>query len=123
MISLEGPVPPHGAVHRAARWILRTFASYVRNGSSPTCSPRARTGAYQHDGRDPLVIPLRSSVPRYTSEVSCLRELMQLLELIVNQHVTGRASASRPTPRTACSRQGRGWLRAHVMEAKCDDGR
>ncbi len=56
MISLEGLTLVTGR-HQEARWILRTFAHYVRDGLIPNMFPEGeKQGLVSHGRRQPVVL-------------------------------------------------------------------
>ena len=64
MISLEGPDPGDRASDRG-KWILRTFAHYVRDGLIPNMFPEGRhRGALPHRRRDAVVLPRAGALSR-----------------------------------------------------------
>jgi predicted glycogen debranching enzyme len=121
MISLEGLCLLTGR-HREARWILRTFAGYVRNGLIPNLFPEGSHEGLYHTADATLWFfhALRRYLA-YTKDEPFLRELMPLLEVIITQHLTGTRFGIHTDPKDGLMSQGEDGYALTWMDAKCDD--
>jgi predicted glycogen debranching enzyme len=121
MISLEGLCLLTGR-HREARWILRTFAGYVRDGLVPNLFPEGSHEGLYHTADATLWF--FHALDRYlahSGDVAFLRELMPLLEEIVRRHVAGTRFNIHVDPDDGLLVQGEDGYALTWMDAKCDD--
>jgi predicted glycogen debranching enzyme len=121
MISLEGLCLLTGR-HREARWILRTFAGYVRDGLVPNMFPEGSHAGLYHTADATLwFFHALDRYLAYTADVAFLRELMPLLEDIVRRHVTGTRFGIHVDPADGLLWQGEDGYALTWMDAKCGD--
>jgi glycogen debranching enzyme len=121
MISLEGLCLLPGR-HREARWILRTFARYVRDGLVPNLFPEGSHEGLYHTADATLWF--FHAVERYlahTADVSFLQELLPLFEDIVRKHVAGTRFGIHVDPDDGLLTQGEDGYALTWMDAKCGD--
>ena len=121
MISLEGLCLLTGR-HREARWILRTFASYVRDGLVPNLFPEgSHEGLYHTADATLWFFHALDRYLAYTGDVAFLRELLPVLEEIVRRHVAGTRFNIHVDPNDGLLVQGEDGYALTWMDAKCDD--
>ena len=121
MISLEGLCLLTGR-HREARWILRTFAGYVRNGLVPNLFPEGSSDGLYHTADATLwFFHALDRYLAYSGDQAFLRELLPLLETIVELHVTGTRFGIHVDPRDGLLSQGEEGYALTWMDAKCGD--
>jgi predicted glycogen debranching enzyme len=121
MISLEGLCLLTGR-HREARWILRTFASYVRDGLVPNLFPEgAQDGLYNTADATLWFFHALDRYLAYTGDLPFLRELLPLCEDIVRRHVAGTRFGIHVDPDDGLLVQGEDGYALTWMDAKCDD--
>jgi predicted glycogen debranching enzyme len=121
MISLEGLCLLTDR-HREARWILRTFAGYVRNGLIPNLFPEgSHEGLYHTADATLWFFHALDRYLAYTNDTPFLRELLPLLEVIVSQHLTGTRFGIRVDHDDGLLSQGEDGYALTWMDAKCDD--
>jgi predicted glycogen debranching enzyme len=121
MISLEGLCLLTGR-HREARWILRTFAGYVRNGLIPNLFPEgSHEGLYHTADATMWFFHALNRYLAYANDLPFLRELMPLLENIVSQHITGTRFGIHVDADDGLLSQGEDGYALTWMDAKCDD--
>ncbi|MEA2698788.1 MAG: hypothetical protein QOI66_3059 [Myxococcales bacterium] len=121
MISLEG-LCLLTERHREARWILRTFAGYVRNGLIPNLFPEGSSDGLYHTADATLwFFHALDRYLAYSGDFGFLRELMPLLENIIRQHVTGTRFGIRVDPHDGLLSQGEEGYALTWMDAKCGD--
>jgi predicted glycogen debranching enzyme len=121
MISLEGLCLLPGR-HREARWILRTFAGYVRDGLVPNLFPEgSHEGLYHTADATLWFFHAIERYLAYTADVPFLRELLPLLEDIVRRHVAGTRFGIHVDPEDGLLSQGEDGYALTWMDAKCGD--
>jgi predicted glycogen debranching enzyme len=119
MISLEGLCLLTGR-HREARWILRTFAGYVRDGLVPNLFPEgAHEGLYHTADATLWFFHALERYLAYTGDLPFLRELMPLLEKIIAKHVAGTRFGIHVDPSDGLLSQGEDGYALTWMDAKC----
>ncbi|HEX3696126.1 MAG TPA: amylo-alpha-1,6-glucosidase [Polyangia bacterium] len=121
MISLEG-LCLLTERHREARWILRTFAGYVRNGLVPNLFPEGSSDGLYHTADATLwFFHALDRYLAYTGDQAFLRELLPLLETIVALHITGTRFGIRVDATDGLLSQGEDGYALTWMDAKCGD--
>ncbi len=121
MISLEGLCLLTGR-GREARWILRTFAGYVRDGLLPNHFPEgSNAGIYNTVDATLWFFHAIERYLAYTADVPFLVEILPLLEEIVRRHVGGTRFGIRVDPNDGLLTQGEDGFALTWMDAKCDD--
>ena len=111
------------AARAKPRCILRTFASYVRDGLIPNMFPDGeRAGAVSHGRRDALVLPRRRPLRRRsTGDRDTLRILLPVLRDIIEHHVRGTRFGIGVDPGDGLLRQGEDGYQLTWMDAKVGD--
>ena len=121
MISLEGLCLLTGR-HREARWILRTFAGYVRDGLIPNLFPEgSHEGLYHTADATLWFFHALERYLAYTGDVPFLRELVPLLETILKGHVEGTRFGIHVDAGDGLLVQGEDGYALTWMDAKCGD--
>ena len=121
MISLEGLTLTTGRAREAAL-ILRTFASYVRDGLIPNMFPDGERQGLYHTADATLWF--FHAVGRYVSltrDHDTLRILLPVLRDIVDHHVRGTRFGIGVDPADGLLRQGEAGYQLTWMDAKVDD--
>ncbi len=120
MISLEGLTLTTGR-STEARWILRTFAQYLRDGLIPNMFPEGENEGLYHTADATLW--MFHAVDRYlqvTNDVETLEILLPKLESVVEHHVRGTRFGIRVDDKDGLLRQGEEGYQLTWMDAKCD---
>jgi predicted glycogen debranching enzyme len=120
MISLEGLTLSTGRVQEA-RWILNTFAHYVRDGLIPNMFPEGAQDGLYHTADATLWF--FHAVDRYvahTGDRKTLQLLLPVLEQIVTAHRRGTHFGIRVDPNDGLLSQGAQGYQLTWMDAKCD---
>ena len=120
MISLEG-LTLVTKRHREAGSILRTFASYVRDGLIPNLFPEGEHGGLYHTADATLWF--FHAVKRYvdwTRDRDTLRELLPKLVEIIDHHVRGTNFNIHVDPKDGLLHQGAEGYQLTWMDAKVD---
>jgi predicted glycogen debranching enzyme len=120
MISLEGLTLVTGR-HAEARWILRTFAQYVRDGLIPNMFPEGENTGLYHTADATLWF--FHAVDRYaatTGDRETLRVLLPILLDIVDHHLRGTRFGIGVDPADGLLREGAEGYQLTWMDAKCD---
>jgi len=121
MISLEGLCLLTGR-HREARWILRTFAGYVRDGLIPNLFPEgSHEGLYHTADATLWFFHALERYLAYTGDVAFLRELVPLLETILRKHMEGTRFGIHADRDDGLLVQGEDGYALTWMDAKCGD--
>ena len=121
MISLEGLTLCTGRVNEA-RYILRTFGEYVRNGLIPNMFPDGSGEGLYHTADATLWF--FHAVDRYvrrTGDTPTLRRLLPTFLDIVRRHIEGTDFGIQVDPRDGLLRQGAEGYQLTWMDAKVDD--
>jgi predicted glycogen debranching enzyme len=121
MISLEGLTLATGR-HAEARWILHTFAHYVRDGLIPNMFPEGENEGLYHTADATLWF--FHAVDRYlraTSDHELLQALLPVLAGIVDHHLRGTRFGIGVDPRDGLLRQGAEGYQLTWMDAKVGD--
>ena len=120
MISLEGLALATGRTQEA-RWILHSFAHYVRDGLIPNMFPEGAQEGLYHTADATLWF--FHAIDRYlthTGDRSTLRQLLPRLEEIVAAHQRGTRFGIRVDPADGLLVQGQDGYQLTWMDAKCD---
>jgi len=121
MISLEGLCLVTGR-HREARWILRTFARYARAGLIPNMFPEgSHEGLYHTADATLWFFHALDRYLTYTTDSEFLREMVPLLQSIINHHMEGTRFHIRMDPDDGLLSQGEDGYQLTWMDAKCGD--
>jgi predicted glycogen debranching enzyme len=121
MISLEGLCLLQGR-HREARWILRTFAGYVRNGLVPNLFPEgSQEGQYNTADATLWFFHALDRYLAYTNDLSFVRDHLPLCGEILRHHLEGTRFGIRVDPGDGLLAQGEDGFALTWMDAKCDD--
>jgi predicted glycogen debranching enzyme len=121
MISLEGLTLTSGR-HQEARWILRTFAHYVRDGLLPNYFPDGQNEGVYHTADATLWF--FHAVDRYldcTQDRATLRLLLPVLHEIIRKHQQGTRFGIAVDPADGLLKQGAPGYQLTWMDAKVDD--
>jgi predicted glycogen debranching enzyme len=121
MISLEGLTLCTGRVNEA-RYILRTFGEYVRNGLIPNMFPDGSGEGLYHTADATLWF--FHAVDRYvrrTGDTRTLRRLLPTFLDIARRHIEGTDFGIQVDPRDGLLRQGAEGYQLTWMDAKVDD--
>jgi predicted glycogen debranching enzyme len=121
MISLEGLTLTTGRFAEA-RWILRTFAHYVREGLIPNLFPEGeREGRYHTADATLWFFHALDRYLQATSDHETLRLILGVLRDIVNSHIQGTRFGIGVDPRDGLLRQGAPGYQLTWMDAKVGD--
>ncbi|HUP61694.1 MAG TPA: amylo-alpha-1,6-glucosidase [Thermoanaerobaculia bacterium] len=120
MISLEGlTLVPHR--HREAGSILRTFASYIRDGLIPNMFPEGEHGGLYHTADATMwFFHAVARYVRWTGDRATLRDMLPKMVEIVDHHVRGTHFNIRVDPRDGLLSQGAEGYQLTWMDAKVD---
>jgi predicted glycogen debranching enzyme len=121
MISLEGLTLVVGR-HQEARWILRTFAHYVRDGLIPNMFPEGERQGLYHTADASLWF--FHAISRYlaaTGDRITLRAILPQLYEIVDAHIAGTHFGIHIDPQDGLLVQGEEGYQLTWMDAKVDD--
>src|SRR5439155_18921857 len=121
MISLEGLTLTTGR-HAEARYILRTFAEYIRDGLIPNYFPDGKTEGVYHTADATLWF--FHALDRYlavTGDRHTLRDLLPKLRDIVDHHMRGTRFGIGVDPADGLLRQGAEGYQLTWMDAKVGD--
>lgn len=121
MISLEGLTLTTGR-HREAGSILRTFASYIRDGLIPNMFPEGEHGGLYHTAD--ATMWFFHAVHRYvqaTGDRDTLRQLLPKMVSIIDHHVRGTLFNIHVDPDDGLLTQGAEGYQLTWMDAKVDD--
>jgi predicted glycogen debranching enzyme len=121
MISLEGLTISTGR-HVEARWLLRTFAHYIRDGLIPNLFPEGESAGLYHTADATLWF--FHAVDRYLANVEdseTLKHLLPKLEDIVAHHLKGTHFNIHVDPTDGLLHQGQEGYQLTWMDAKVGD--
>jgi predicted glycogen debranching enzyme len=121
MISLEGLTLSTGRVIEA-RWILRTFAHYVRDGLIPNMFPEGRSQGLYHTADATLWF--FHALHRYVEHCkdrTTLKLILPILRDIVRHHLEGTRFGIRVDPADGLLIQGADGYQLTWMDAKVGD--
>jgi predicted glycogen debranching enzyme len=121
MISLEGLTLATGRVEEA-KWILRTFADYVRDGLIPNMFPEGDTEGLYHTADATLWF--FHAVARYlarTPDEATRDVLLPILHEIARRHIEGCKFGIRVDPQDGLLTQGEEGYQLTWMDAKVGD--
>ena len=114
MISLEGLTLATGRAIEA-RWILRTFAHYVRDGLIPNLFPEGQNQGLYHTADATLwFFHALHRYVEHTGTRTTLKLLLPTLKDIVEHHLAGTRFGIKVDPRDGLLTPGRGRLSAHL---------
>jgi predicted glycogen debranching enzyme len=120
MISLEGLTLCTGRPQEA-RWILHSFARYVRDGLIPNMFPEgAQEGLYHTADATLWFFHAIDRYLAYTQDGGTLRQLLPRLEEIVAMHRRGTRFGIHVDPDDGLLSQGEDGYQLTWMDAKCD---
>ncbi|MGN6183216.1 MAG: amylo-alpha-1,6-glucosidase [Thermoanaerobaculia bacterium] len=120
MISLEGLTLCTGR-HREAGSILRTFASYIRDGLIPNMFPEGEHGGLYHTADATMwFFHAVARYVRWTNDRHTLRELLPKMSEIIEHHVKGTRFAIHVDPNDGLLHQGAEGYQLTWMDAKVD---
>ncbi len=120
MISFEGLTLTTGR-HHEARWILRTFAHYIRDGLIPNYFPDGEREGVYHTAD--ATMWFFHAVDRYvevTQDRSTLQHLLPKLVDIIEHHLRGTRFGIGVDPADGLLRQGAEGYQLTWMDAKVD---
>jgi predicted glycogen debranching enzyme len=121
MISLEGLTLVTGR-HSEAGLILRSFASYQKNGLIPNLFPEGKNEALYHTADASLwFIHAVGRYLKYTGDRDTLRLIMPQIREIVDRHLTGTSFGIGVDPEDGLLRQGAPGYQLTWMDAKVGD--
>jgi predicted glycogen debranching enzyme len=121
MISLEGLTLVVGR-YQEARWILRTFAHYVRDGLIPNMFPEGKKQGLYHTADASLWF--FHAISRYlqaTGDRLTLREILPQLHQIAKAHIAGTLFGIHVDPEDGLLVQGEEGYQLTWMDAKVGD--
>ena len=121
MISLEGLTLVTGR-HQEARWILRTFAYYAKDGLIPNMFPEGERLGLYHTADASLWF--FHAVARYvaaTNDLATLHELLPRLREIAEAHIQGTHFGIHVDPADGLLSQGQEGYQLTWMDAKVGD--
>jgi predicted glycogen debranching enzyme len=120
MISLEGLTLVTGR-HAEAAYILRTFASYVKDGLIPNLFPEGENEGLYHTADATLwFFHALDRYVAYTGDRELLRELLPKLRDVVEHHLQGTRFGIGVDPADGLVRQGAEGYQLTWMDAKVD---
>ncbi|QVL33526.1 glycogen debranching enzyme family protein [Telmatocola sphagniphila] len=121
MISLEGLTLVTGR-HLEAGYILRTFASHVRNGLIPNYFPDGSNQGVYHTADATLwFFHALSRYEAYTRDHESIRNLIPTLKTIVAKHLAGTDYGIGVDPKDKLLKQGAEGYQLTWMDAKVGD--
>lgn len=120
MISLEGLTLCTGRFHEA-RYVLHSFAQYVRHGLIPNLFPEgAQEGMYNTADATLWFFHALDRYLTYTGDRESLQLLLPTLEAIVKAHLAGTSFGIRVDPADGLLTQGQEGFALTWMDALCD---
>ncbi|WP_039914984.1 amylo-alpha-1,6-glucosidase [Cellvibrio mixtus] len=121
MISLEGLTLTTGR-HTEARYILRTFANYVRDGLIPNMFPEHdKTGLYHTADASLWFFHALNRYVKTTQDRATLRVILPKLISIVEHHLAGTRFNIAVDPNDGLLQQGEEGYQLTWMDAKVND--
>jgi predicted glycogen debranching enzyme len=121
MISLEGLTLSTGRYHEA-RWILRTFAHYVRDGLIPNMFPEGQKDGLYHTADATLwFFHALNRYTRISKERETLKLILPTLVNIIEHHIKGTRFGIEMDPRDGLLKQGADGYQLTWMDAKVGD--
>ena len=121
MISLEGLTLSTGRAVEA-RWILRTFAHYVRDGLIPNLFPEGQNQGLYHTADATLwFFHALHRYVEHSGDIATLDLLLPILKQIVRLHLNGTRFGIKVDPRDGLLRQGEEDYQLTWMDAKVED--
>ncbi|MGA9771135.1 MAG: amylo-alpha-1,6-glucosidase [Blastocatellia bacterium] len=121
MISLEGLTLTTGR-HIQARYVLRTFAHYIRDGLIPNMFPEGKKDGLYHTADATLwFFHALSRYVEATGDKVTLRLIMPQLLDIVSHHLKGTLFGIHVDPKDGLLTQGADGYQLTWMDAKVDD--
>jgi predicted glycogen debranching enzyme len=121
MISLEGLTLSTGR-SLEARWILRTFAHYVRDGLIPNMFPEGRSQGLYHTADATLwFFHALHRYVQYTDHRTTLELILPILKDIIRHHLEGTRFGIKVDPTDGLLVQGEEGYQLTWMDAKVGD--
>src|SRR5665213_1876542 len=121
MISLEGLTLATGRANEA-RWILRTFAHYVRDGLIPNMFPEGRSQGLYHTADATLwFFHALHRYVEHSNDRTTLELILPILKDIVRHHLEGTRFGIKVDPADGLLVQGEEGYQLTWMDAKVDD--
>ena len=121
MISLEGLTLATGR-HMEARWILRTFAHYVRDGLVPNLFPEGSADGLYHTADATLwFFHALDRYVRATGDRATLSAILPKLVDVIERHLRGTRFGIHADPADELLSQGAEGYQLTWMDAKVDD--
>src|SRR5204862_2399 len=120
MISLEGLTLSTGRAIEA-RWILRTFAHYVRDGLIPNMFPEGRSQGLYHTADATLwFFHALHRYVQHSQDRTTLELILPILKDILRHHLEGTCFGIRVDPADGLLMQGAEGYQLTWMDAKVD---
>jgi predicted glycogen debranching enzyme len=121
MISLEGLTLVTGR-HEEAGYILRTFASHVKDGLIPNYFPdQDNEGVYHTADATLWFFEALNRYLTYTDDQDTLHKMLPILKSIFGYHMKGTRFGIGVDPKDGLLRQGAPGYQLTWMDAKCGD--
>jgi predicted glycogen debranching enzyme len=121
MISLEGLTLVTGRFNEA-RWILKTFAYYIRNGLIPNMFPEGeKEGLYHTADASLWFFHALNKYIEYTNDMATLKILFPSLNKTIEQHIKGTDFGIGVDEKDGLLAQGKEGYQLTWMDAKVDD--
>lgn len=121
MISLEGLTLVTGRFNEA-RWILKTFAYYIRNGLIPNMFPEGeKEGLYHTTDATLWFFHALYKYLQYTNDIYTLKNLIPSLKKIIDYHIKGTDFGIHVDEKDGLLTQGAEGYQLTWMDAKVDD--
>lgn len=121
MISLEGLTLTTGRFNEA-RWILKTFAFYIKNGLIPNMFPEGEKEGLYHTADATLwFFHALNKYLEYTNDFSTLKILFPSLRKVIDYHIKGTDFGIGIDEEDALLKQGMEGYQLTWMDAKVDD--
>jgi predicted glycogen debranching enzyme len=121
MISLEGLTLSTGRVNEA-RWILRTFAHYVRDGLIPNLFPEGEKKGLYHTADATLwFFHALDRYLEYSNDLATMDILIPVIKDIIEHHLKGTDFGIKMDENDCLLKQGKEGFQLTWMDAKVDD--